>query len=232
MTSLEETDHHDWNFFDQTVQSAKTYNIPFTLLDADQLKRRFPQFKLLGTERGYYEEKAGFLRPEVCIEAQLQLALKYNAEIHCDEKVLELIPRADKVILKTQHRVYEAEKLIIAAGPWVTQFMEASYHEFFKVYRQVLFWFNFQDTISPFLPQNFPIFIWEFGAGAEDSIYGFPAIDGVDGGIKIATEQYSITTNPEEVSREVTSEEIATMYRKYIANHLNGLSDTCVKTMT
>ena len=54
-------------------------------------------------------------------------------------------------------------------------------------------------------------------------MYGFPAVDGPHGGIKIAAEQYDATVDPDAVPRAVTEAEISAMYTAYIAPHFPGV---------
>ena len=98
------------------------------------------------------------------------------------------------------------------------------------MYRQVLYWFDVRDSISQFEAPQFPIWIWEFGKEVEDLMYGFPAIDGAHGGVKIASEQYKISTNPDAVVREVSEQEKQEMYKRYVQPHFTALNKTCVKT--
>jgi sarcosine oxidase len=233
MSVVEGSMRHGSYFFNQTVACAETYGIAHRLLDAYEIKKRFPQFKLKGNERGYFEEKAGYLRPELCIEAQLELAQRYGARLAFDEKVLSFFMGShDKVAVKTDKGEYEAEKLIISAGPWAGQLLGEPYARYFKVYRQVLYWFDVEDSISRFQPPNFPIWIWEFGTAVEDLMYGFPAIDGARGGVKLASEQYKTSANPDTVSREVSRLEIEEMYKRYVQPHLAGTSERCVKAVS
>src|SRR5262245_423414 len=46
MTSVDDAVHHGSHFFQQTVAAAKKLNIAHQLLDADEIEKRFPQFKL------------------------------------------------------------------------------------------------------------------------------------------------------------------------------------------
>jgi hypothetical protein len=64
----------------------------------------------------------------------------------------------------------------------------------FKIYRQVLFWFDVSQAYDQYKVRKFPIFIWSFGRWPGDFVYGFPAIDARDGGLKIASEEYEVTT--------------------------------------
>lgn len=230
MSSVEKSVHHGSEFFNQTVASAEKYNISHRLLDSNEIKKRFPQFKLQGNERGYFEEDAGFLRPELCIEVQLDLAKRNGVEVALNEKILTYIPNGTSVTVKTDKDEYSASKIIISVGSWVSQMLEADLGKYFTVYRQVLYWFDVSGAISQFEVSKFPVWIWEFGNREEDAMYGFPAIDGQKGGVKLASEQYSISTNPGEVSREVTSQEKKAFYEKYVRPHFTGLTGNCIKT--
>jgi sarcosine oxidase len=218
---------HVDQFFSNTVAAAKKYRIPHQILSAQDIRKRFSPFHVRDDEIGYYEPSAGFLRPEACIEAQLQLAKKYGAAIRTNEKVLGFDASDDEVTVTTDLRTYTAAKLIISAGAWLPELVGETYAAPFKVLRQLLFWFDVKGPITPFLPPDCPIFIWEL-QGPLQAIYGFPAIDGAEGGVKIATQQYEHTTTPETVNRDVSAEEAAAMHA-YVAPYLPDLSSRCIK---
>lgn len=220
--------NHVENFFENTVSAAKKYNIKHEILDAAQIRKRFPQFNVQDNESGYYEYNAGFLRPEECVGTQISLAEKYGATIHKNEKIESFSEKDGIVSVKTNLGEYEAKKLIISAGPWFPALIEDEYSKFFKVIRQVLFWFDVKTSIERFEPKNFPIFIWEL-QGNKQGMYGFPAIDGQNGGVKIVSEQYETTTTADTVNRQVSKEEIRAMYENFIAPYFPDLSDKCVK---
>ena len=222
--------HGSNKFLNTTIHIAKKFNISHSVLTSDELKKRFPQFHIEDNLIGYYEDKAGFLRPELCVETQIELARQQGAQINLNEQVQELTPLTDgSAEVRTNKQVYKAGKVIVSAGPWVAQFFP-EYADLFKVYRQALYWFDIKEDIIPYLPENFPIFIF-VGTG-EDDIYGFPAIDGQHGGLKVAFEEYLIDTTPEKVNREVTQEEIELAYNRYITKHLPGLSNKCIKAVS
>jgi len=223
--------NHVENFFENTVATAEKYNIKHETLDATQIRKRFPQFNVQDNESGYYEYNAGFLYPEKCVSTQISLAEKYGATIHKNEKVESFLEKDGIVSVKTNLGEYEAKKLIISAGPWFPALIEDEYSKFFKVIRQVLFWFDVKTSIERFEPKNFPIFIWEL-QGNKQGIYGFPAIDGENGGVKIASEQYEITTTADTVNREVSKDEIKAMYENFVAPYFPDLSDKCVKAIS
>src|SRR5271165_2286192 len=61
---------HVEEFFATTLAAAHRYGIVHEVLNAEQIRRRFPQFKLADDEIGYLERDGGFLRPEACVRAQ------------------------------------------------------------------------------------------------------------------------------------------------------------------
>ena len=198
------------NFFKSTVEAAKRYNIPHEILNATEIRRRFPQFIVKDDEVGYYEYDAGFLRPEECIKANLMLAKKYGAQIHLDEKVTNFQERNGLVYVKTNRNNYVAKKLIVSAGAWLPGLFRDEFKHIFAVCRQVMYWFDVKNgEIENYLPGKFPIFIWELPVLW---IYGFPSIDGPYGGVKVGTHQIRITTTSDSMKREVTEDEIKEMY--------------------
>lgn len=217
------TDH----FFDSALAAAKKFNLAHEVMDGKTFMSRYPQFHLKGDERILLDKNGGFVRPERCIDAQLSLAKKYGANVHLNEKFLRFECSSDGKSVKvvTDKGEYVSVKLILSAGPWIEQLLP-EFAQFFKVYRQVLFWFDVPGSIEPFLPHNCPVFMWE----GNDAIYGFPAVDGPRGGVKVAGEDYySKTTTPEKVNRTISDDEIRNMYLKHLKEQLPALSEKCIK---
>jgi sarcosine oxidase len=55
---------HVENFFENTINAAKKFNIRHEILDARQIREKFPQFKIQDNESGYYELKIDTLCPQ------------------------------------------------------------------------------------------------------------------------------------------------------------------------
>ncbi|HYY24245.1 MAG TPA: N-methyl-L-tryptophan oxidase, partial [Candidatus Udaeobacter sp.] len=216
---------------DQAVSCAKKFNIRHEILETQEIQKRYPQFSVTN-ERGYFEYETGFLRPELCVDAQLQLAQTKGAIVQTGEKATSIVPQENSgVCVQTDHSVYAAESLIVTAGPWISEFLPASYRGFFKVYRQVMYWFNIEEEFRlTFLPGRFPIFIWIFGKDREFGFYGFPTLNGKT--IKMASEQFAVVTVPDEVDRAVTRTEEKAMYKNYIMGRIPGLSDVCSEAVS
>lgn len=224
--------HGNSGFIEETISTAQKFGIKHRVLSADEIAKEFPQFILDGDEMGYFEDEMGFLRPENCVQIQLELAERQGAEIHRNETVVEFRTLPDRVEIFTDKAFYQAEKVIISAGSWVKNFVEKKYLNLFRIYRQVLYWFDVADNYEQFKPGNFPVFIWEFGRWENDFVYGFPAIEGKNGGFKVATETYLETVNPDNVRREVSNKEIDEIYERYVENRIKGVSRKIVKAAT
>ena len=221
--------HKTADFIGDTRKSAQKYGIAHENLSALQIADRFPPFRLRGDETGYFEYGAGFLRPECCVAAHLALAQKNGARVHVGETVQDFSQDAGGTILvQTNKAAYRAEKLIITAGPWISNFLPEPVRENIAVYRQVLYWFDVAENYWGYAPERFPVFIWDLGGG--ESIYGFPAIDGKNGGLKIAHEQYQESTDPASVNRTVSRSETDAMYANFVAPYLRGVGEMCLKS--
>ncbi|MCW2557317.1 MAG: soxA 2, partial [Mycobacterium sp.] len=95
------------------------------------------------------------------------------------------------------------------------------------VERQVLYWLDPVGGTAPFEDQ--PIFINENANGMQ--IYGFPAIDGPDGGVKVAFFRKGQECTPETIDRVVHPEEITAM-RDRVTELLPALTGECVHSAT
>lgn len=224
--------HGNKGFLQETISTAKNFNIKHKILSVNETAKLFPQFNLDADDEVYFEEEMGFLRPEVCVLVQIALAVKHCAEIKRMEKVLEVKTLQDSVEVITDKGKYQAEKIIMSAGAWVKNFVGEAWQDLFQIYRQVLYWFDVSNNYKNFKLGNFPVFIWNFGRWENDFVYGFPAIEGKFDGFKVATETYLETTNPDQVNRQVTQKEIDEIYEKYLENRIIGVSKKTVKTAT
>ncbi len=221
--------HGSSSFLDVTLTAANEFCIEHQVLECQEMQKRYPQFHYQGTEIGYFEPGAGFIRPEKCIEAQLKLAKENGVELQLNKKVVSVEPNSsnDGVVVKTSTDTWEAESAIISAGAWVSEFLPESYNKFFKTYRQLLFWFEQELPYKTFVAEHFPIFI-RLGETAEELLYGFPAIDGEHGGIKIGTEQYLDSCTADTIDRNVSVDEIEQCFKR-ISQHLK-VKNNCIKS--
>ena len=218
---------HVPHFFRNTIEAAETHGVAHERLDAREIRRRFPQFAVADDEVAYYEPEAGFLRPEACIAAQLKLAGQAGAVLkHARVDAMEW--NDGEVRLWTTDGDVAADRLVIAAGAWLPTWLPPEQRGLVTVRRQVLYWFDIAGDPAAFAPDRCPVFIWELPV--EDRvIYGFPAVDGPAGGVKIATEQQGETTTADTADRAVRAEEAAAMHRDCVAPFMPAVSNRLIK---
>ena len=223
--------HGRHNFLAQTIGCAKKFNIRHSILETKEIRKRFPQF-VLTDEVGYYEYETGYLRPELCVRAQLQLAKNYGATLRLNEKVISISSHGNSAItVVTDRSTYTAEKLVLSAGAWLAGFLPPEHGEIFKIYRQVMHWFRIEDGLQEaFAPERFPIFIWIFDKGGDFAFYGFPSLDGVT--LKIAGEQYRESTSAQRVERTISAAENSFAYSSYVRDRFRGLTAVCDRAAT
>jgi sarcosine oxidase len=197
-------------------RSAEQWGLPHRMLSAADIRRRFPTMRPEPDEVALYEDNAGFVRPEETVAAHLSLAA---ADLHFDEPMLSYESDGRGVRVTTGNGVYTAGQLVVTPGPWAPQLL-ADLGVRFAIERQVQFWFQPTGGVMPFLPQHHPIYIWEDAQGTQ--VYGFPAIDGPDGGAKIAFFRRGAPTTPEGLDTDVHDEEIRAMAAA-AASHLPDL---------
>jgi len=216
---------HVSGFFDNTVAAAGRFGIAHELLDAAQIRARWPMFRVRDGEHGYFENTGGFVRPEACVRAQLESARRHGAELRTNERVLGFDAGTHGVTVTTGKGSYATERLIVAAGPWLPELLPPSLAALFKIYRQIQVWLEVEDAAA-FAPQRFPVFIWEL-QNSTRGIYGFPALAG-EHAIKLASEEFLSVTTPAAMDRDVHVEEIAAVQALATAN-IGGIGARCVR---
>jgi sarcosine oxidase len=160
--------------FTGALHAAELHDLPHDVLDAPELRRRFPAFAGMddGT-RVVWQPDGGFLLAERTIMAHVNGALAAGAELRCRERVSDWESTASGgVRLTTDRGAYEADALVICAGPWARRLVPRL-ERLAKPERQVLAWLQ---PIRPelFTPDRFPVFVLDVPEG---SYYGFPEHD-------------------------------------------------------
>jgi sarcosine oxidase len=223
------------NLITGCLKSAHTHGLAHELLDANAMRRRFPQFVLAADEVAVYEEKVGYLRPEACIQQHLRCASRRGAELRFEEPMLSWTASAsgDGVSVVTERRTYQAKALVLSVGSWTNEFVPGLPVSL-TVSRRVLFWLRPTGESSAFDRGRFPIFLWEPERGM--LFYGFPRIDeSVDPKIGIHTGGEDCT--PATIDRRIHPRDVAAI-RSAIEGRIPALNGeisratTCMYTMT
>jgi sarcosine oxidase len=184
-----------------SLRSCREHDLPHEELDAAEVARRFPGFRLPAGMMAVYQPDGGFVLPERSIVAHAEGARALGAEIHAGERVTGWTAEGGGVQVRTDRATYDADRLIITAGPWAAQSVPAL-ERLAVPERQVLIW---TEPLRPeyFATGAFPIFNME---AAEGRFYGFP-VYGVPG-FKLGKYHHRREqTDPDRVDREFHPED-------------------------
>lgn len=209
-----------------SLRASREWSLPHELLDAAEIKRRFPNFTPAADDIAIYESNGGFARPELTVQAHIDLALRAGATLSFGEEVIGWAETDSGVTVTTARATYHADQLLICPGAWAPKLL-AEFGIPITIERHVLYWFDPIGGTAPFEDQ--PIYIAEDDSGMQ--IYGFPAIDGPAGGVKTAFFRKGTVCTPETIDRVVHPHEIDAM-RDRAAALIPAVAGPCVHTAT
>jgi sarcosine oxidase len=223
-------------FMTTVSTAAARFGIAHEMLDAAALRDRFGMFAVGDDAVAYLEPEGGYLRPEAAVAAQLTAAARDGATLRVGTVVTEwsASPQGVQVRLADGETI-AGERLVLSAGPWLPQLLGARLASRFAVHRQLLFWF---ETIRGHEQlSRMPSWIYDYappqerpGAAHGRMMYGFPAIDGPSGGLKLGIEQYETRHLPDDVQHPASQAEVADAYRRHVGERLPWLGPRAVRT--
>jgi monomeric sarcosine oxidase len=180
--------------------SAAEHRVPFEWLDADEIRRRWPQFKIGDDWEGGFGDRSGFLEVEPSLRAMAVSARTRGVEIREHEPVRRWGAGAGGVWVETDSGRFTGDQLIVSAGSWAGPLL-ADLSLPIAVLRKTLFWLEPNDP-ARFAPDRFPVFIAD-RPGLE--FYGFPIYG--QPGLKCANHAGGEPTTTDTVDRTVHPEE-------------------------
>jgi sarcosine oxidase len=164
----------DGPMFRGALEAAELHDLPHEILTGEELRKRYPAYgELDRSMKVVWQPDGGFLLAERTIVAHVNGALRHGAELRFREGVRSWeAADAGGVRVTTERSTYEADRLVICAGPWAGQVVPRL-AGLAKPERQVLAWLQ-PTRPELFTPERFPVFILDV---AEGSFYGFPVHD-------------------------------------------------------
>jgi monomeric sarcosine oxidase len=161
------------NFHELTaIQHALTEaGRPFEVLDALEVAKRFPAFKLRDDQVAIFQKDAGVLAASRCVNAMLRTATRYGATLQSQEPI-EALRLGQRIEVKTSKGNYSSERLVICAGPWLGKVMKELDLPLHVEQQQVLY-----VTVKNghwHTPNAMPLFI---NRDPSAEVYGFPLFD-------------------------------------------------------
>ncbi|HVE79809.1 MAG TPA: N-methyl-L-tryptophan oxidase [Gemmatimonadaceae bacterium] len=186
------------------LRSAREHGLIHELVDAAELRRRFPALAPESTWVAVVEPRAGLLLPEACVEAHLGLAREAGADLRFGTRVTSWDAGGNGVRLTTESGALDAARLLLAAGPWLPA-LAAPLALPLAVERQTFHWMRPAARPELCRADRCPIALWEYAPGRLFAT--FPDVgDGVKCGVHHEGE---LVPDPDAVRRRIDEAETA-----------------------
>jgi monomeric sarcosine oxidase len=177
--------------FKSRIASINSENVEHEIIDAREIRKRYPQFHVPADTVAIIQPDAGLVDADKAVATMVQNAIKFGAVVMDNTPMVSIELSDDGAIIQTESKSYTCQKLIITAGAWIGPMLSklgislplAVTHEQFAFFR----------TSKPefFEMGKFPVFIHlniDPTAKNSSSVYGFP-IFGREG-VKVALENW------------------------------------------
>lgn len=152
--------------------AVQEHRLPHRVLNAEQLRREYPQHRVGERDVGIYDGLAGALRPEASVLAAVALAQRQGAKVLSSAQVTS-VEVADDVVVTAAGQQITAEKAVLTPGSWARELLPELGKKF-RVKPTPLAWF-LPERHADFTPEVFPAFIRDAG---DVHLFGAPSVDG------------------------------------------------------
>ena len=152
-------------------ESMTAAGVPFEYLDASEIMRRWPSFRLTDDIHGLYQPMGGIAMAARGNAAHQRLARQHGATLRDRTRVERIEPQRDGGFAVTAGGIcYGCRRLVIAAGPWSNAALaHFDWQLPLVVTREQVTYFK-SPHLDRFAPGRFPVWIWM----DDPSFYGFP----------------------------------------------------------
>ncbi|HUG29593.1 MAG TPA: N-methyl-L-tryptophan oxidase [Candidatus Limnocylindria bacterium] len=160
---------------DDYAASMTATGVPFEWLDAVEVARRWPQWRLDSGTRAIFQADAGIADPERGNEAHQRLAREAGATLLQRARVTQLTDHGGELeVAIDDGRTFTTGAVVVATDAWTNDLLEPLGHRLpISVTREQVTWFAATDPAA-FAPERFPVWIWL----DQPSFYGFPTYRG------------------------------------------------------
>ena len=191
--------------------AARDHGLDVRLLDASELRRRYPGHIVADDEVAVFDPQAGFLRLEATMSALLA-----GLDVRGNTQVTRVEPKDAGVEVATADGVEMFDAAVIATGAWLRELVPFLP---LTVERQVLVWLAIQSGADWFGPDRFPVWLRE--GSPHGDVYGLPSLDGKS--IKIARHHGGEQVDPDNVRRNATDADLDPL-RLFVTKYLHGVT--------
>ena len=150
--------------------SLDAAGVPYERLDAGEIMRRWPQWRLDDDIHGLFQADGGIAMAARGNAAHQRMARAHGATLLDRTPVDGIRPVRGEVEVLAGGRAYRCRRLVIAAGPWSNQaLLPFGVHLPLRVTQEQVTYFT-SPRPDDFGPERFPVWIWM----DDPCYYGFP----------------------------------------------------------
>jgi sarcosine oxidase len=163
------------------IDGLTRLGIPFERLDAAEIMRRYPQWRLNERTIGIFQEQGGLAAAGKCVKAHLKLAREHGATLQDNTPVTSLRPLDDGMEVVTPDATYRCRRLVITADSWTNEVLAPLRVTLPLTWTQEQVAYYASPALDSFRPGRFPVWIWY----DNPCFYGIP-VYGEERGVKVA----------------------------------------------
>lgn len=157
----------------ETLSAIGQFDLPHRDLDAAELRREYPQFRIEEDDAGILDLSGGGLRPELAVLSAQERARAHGAELRFRTPVHGIERTADGVVVQLPEGPLHADAVVLAAGSWSPR-VRPELSSLLRVRPLILTWFMPRD-LRLFTPDRLPVFMRDLG---DVHAFGAPSLDG------------------------------------------------------
>lgn len=211
--------------------SMDAAGVPYERLDAGEIMRRWPQWRLTDEVHGLYQEQSGIAMAARGNAAHVRMAREHGATLLERTPVEAIRPAGGEVEVRTAEATYRCQRLVVSAGAWSNRLLASVGRELpLTVTKEQVTYFA-SPKADDFHPERFPIWIWM----DDPCFYGFPVFG--EAGPKAGQDAGGQETTAEGRTFEPDREALDRTVR-FLEKHLPGVlgpiiyTKTCLYTLT
>ncbi len=164
--------------------SMAACGVPFEILDAAAIRRRFPQFRFDDDVHAVFQADGGLVGAIRANEAHRRLARRNGATLVDNSPITGIRQINGGYELVAAGRTIEAEKIVVTGGPWTKRLLAHLGVEIPLLVTHEQVTYVASTNLQDFDPERFPVWIWMI----HDNYYGFPVYGAP--GVKIAKDRF------------------------------------------
>jgi sarcosine oxidase len=197
--------------------SSSGHGLGHEILDAAEIRARWPIFEFGDDTVAVFEAKAGMLRADLAIAAHLAVAEARGAELRFGRRLVDWRPAAGGGFeVETADGMVGASHLILTTGPWIGEFVP-DLRLPLVVEREAVAWFEPPGDVDTLGLDALPI--WVIATATHGTMYGVRYESEM--GLKISRHHQGVFVDPDEVDRTFGPADEARI-RPFIRKHMPG----------